>query len=44
MITAYGDKATEAKARDLGAKRFLTKPIDFGRLKQDLAQMLEDIA
>ncbi len=41
MITAYGDTATEAKARDLGAERFLTKPVDFGCLKQDLSQTLE---
>lgn len=44
MITAYGDTATEAKARDLGAERFLTKPVDFGRLKEDLSRMLEDSA
>lgn len=42
MITAYGDDATEAKARDLGAARFVTKPVDFGRLKDDLARALED--
>ena len=41
MITAYGDNATEAKARDLGAERFLTKPVDFGRLKQDLSRTIE---
>ncbi len=41
MITAYGDNATEARARDLGAERFLTKPIDFAVLKQDLSQTLE---
>ena len=38
MITAYGDNATEAKARGLGAERFLTKPVDFGQLKEDLAR------
>ena len=42
MITAYGDITTEARARDLGAERFLTKPVDFGRLKQDLSATLED--
>jgi CheY-like chemotaxis protein len=42
MITAYGDDATASKARDLGAERFLTKPVDFGRLKEDLSRMLED--
>lgn len=42
MITAYGDRATEAIAHDLGAAHFLTKPVDFGRLKDDLARMVED--
>jgi len=41
MITAYGDRETEAKARALGADRFLTKPVDFGRLKEDLAHAIE---
>lgn len=36
MITAYGDAATEAKARELGAAGFLAKPVDFERLKRDL--------
>ena len=42
MITAYGDAATEAKVRDLGAERFLAKPVDFARLKDDLAQTLDE--
>ncbi len=41
MITAYGDNATEAKARDLGAERFLTKPVDFPVLKDYLSRTLE---
>ena len=41
MITAYGDNATEARARDLGAERFLTKPVDFAALKDDLSRTLE---
>ncbi len=41
MITAYGDSATEARARDLGAERFLTKPVDFSQLKDDLARAIE---
>ena len=41
MITAYGDTATETRARDLGAERFLTKPIDFDRLRQDLSRAIE---
>ena len=44
MITAYGDNATEAKARDLGAERFLTKPVDFAVLKEDLSRTLEGSA
>jgi len=44
MITAYGDSVTETKARDLGAERFLTKPVDFNRLKDDLSTMLEKSA
>lgn len=39
MITAYGDEATEAKAQALGAEQFLTKPVDFIRLKEKLAQI-----
>ena len=44
MITAYGDNATEAKARDLGAERVLTKPVDFASLKEDLSRTLEGSA
>ncbi len=40
MITAYGDGDTEARARGLGAERFLTKPVDFARLRDDLAQAI----
>lgn len=41
MITAYGDRETEVRARNLGAERFLTKPLDFSQLKQDLALAVE---
>ncbi len=41
MITAYGDNTTEARVRDLGAERFLTKPVDFAVLKNDLSRTLE---
>jgi CheY-like chemotaxis protein len=41
MITAYGDAATEARARALGAERLLTKPVDFGDLKQQLSAIVE---
>ena len=42
MITAYGDDATESKARELGAARFMTKPVDFEVLKNDLSRILEN--
>lgn len=41
MITAYGDAATEARVRALGAKQYVTKPVDFGALKQELSQIVE---
>lgn len=41
MITAYGDKATEEKAGSLGAEGFLSKPIDFAVLKEELSQSIE---
>ncbi len=44
MITAYGDTATEARAHDLGAERFLTKPVDFAVLKDDLSRTLAGAA
>ncbi len=44
MITAYGDNTTEARVRDLGAERFLTKPVDFAVLKDDLSRTLEGAA
>ena len=36
MITAYGDATTEQRARELGAARFLTKPVDFKHLREEL--------
>ena len=41
MITAYGDNATETRAHELGAVRFLTKPVNFDALKDDLSRILE---
>jgi DNA-binding NtrC family response regulator len=38
MITAYGDAATESRARTLGASSFFSKPVDFPQLKDDLAR------
>ncbi|HNT80583.1 MAG TPA: response regulator [Bacteroidia bacterium] len=34
MITAYGDKANETKAQKMGAKEFVTKPVDFNFLRK----------
>jgi len=36
MITAYGDEENYATAQRLGADDFLTKPVDFGSLKEKL--------
>ena len=36
MITAYGDETTRKKAAELGAAGLLTKPIDFGLLRQEI--------
>jgi CheY-like chemotaxis protein len=44
MITAYGDEATKKKAAELGAAGLLTKPIDFGALRQEIDQRLDQAA
>jgi len=41
MITAYGDAETRRTALDRGAKGFLTKPVDFGQLRQVIESRLE---
>jgi CheY-like chemotaxis protein len=41
MITAYGDETTRKKAAELGAAGLLTKPIDFGVLRQEIEQRLQ---
>ncbi|UPY38852.1 response regulator [Sediminicoccus sp. KRV36] len=40
MITAYGDAATEARARASGASNILAKPIDFAALRAELEACL----
>jgi DNA-binding NtrC family response regulator len=40
MISAYGDSDTVATALACGANQFLTKPVDFPRLKQDVLDTL----
>lgn len=42
MITAYGDRATEAKVRNLGAAGFFTKPVDFEMLRSGLSTAVSD--
>ena len=36
MITAYGDAETKRKALENGAEGLLTKPIDFGVLRNEI--------
>jgi CheY-like chemotaxis protein len=36
MITAYGDSENHRIAQELGADDFLTKPVDFAKLKEKL--------
>ena len=36
MITSYSDEENHKIAKDLGADDFLTKPVDFTRLKEKL--------
>ena len=39
MVTAYGDDERRRKAREYGASEFVTKPVDFNLLKQQLQQL-----
>ena len=43
MITAYGDADTRRKASEGGAADLVTKPIDFGALKQRIDQRLTEL-
>lgn len=36
MVSAYGDAENRRRAIDYGASDFVTKPVDFGHLKQTL--------
>jgi CheY-like chemotaxis protein len=40
MITAYGDAENYNAAMRLGADDFLTKPVDFGTLKEKLKELV----
>ena len=39
MVTAYGDDERRRRARELDAFEFITKPVDFDHLKQQLRQL-----
>jgi CheY-like chemotaxis protein len=39
MVTAYGDDERRRRACELGAIEFITKPVDFDRLKEQLRQL-----
>jgi len=41
MVTAYGDDDRRRRADELGAAAFLTKPVDFDHLKQQLTQLIQ---
>ena len=44
MISAYGDEATVATALARGANKFVTKPVDFPTLKQDVLTVVAEQA
>jgi CheY-like chemotaxis protein len=39
MVTAYGDDERRRRASELGAFQFVTKPVDFDQLKEQLRQL-----
>jgi CheY-like chemotaxis protein len=41
MVTAYGDDERRRAAAEYGATEFVTKPVDFDRLKERLRQLPE---
>jgi DNA-binding NtrC family response regulator len=36
VISVYGDADTVSRAQERGADEFLTKPVDFGKLRRDI--------
>ena len=41
MVTAYGDDERRRRATEYGAREFLTKPVDFEQLKEQLRRLPE---
>jgi DNA-binding response OmpR family regulator len=39
MVTAYGDDERRRRAGEYGALEFITKPVDFDLLKEQLRQL-----
>ena len=39
MVTAYGDNERRRRAEELGAIEFISKPVDFDHLKEQLRQL-----
>jgi len=39
MVTAYGNDERRRRARELGASEFITKPVNFDQLKEQLRQL-----
>jgi len=39
MVTAYGDDERRRRAHELGSFEFITKPVDFDQLKEQLRQL-----
>jgi two-component system, response regulator, stage 0 sporulation protein F len=39
MVTAYGDDERRRRAAEAGAQQFLTKPVDFDLLKEELRRL-----
>ena len=39
MVMAYGDDKRRRRAREVGASKFITKPVDFDQLKEQLRQL-----
>ena len=42
MVTAYGDKNTEEDALNRGARSLVSKPVDFGHLKELLSSIIDE--